>query len=208
MGGKRRDRDRKPARRKPFKEPKPLILIVCEGENTEPQYFDAFVKSCKNPRVRIHLHDETGVPLTLVRIAKEAKAEAQRKAKREGDDFLKYDSVWCVFDVDEHPNIPDAMTMATDNGIELSISSPCFELWLFLHFQDSPGVMHRHKLQKSMEKLIPEYDKRVDYSDYEAGYSDAVRRAKKLTEQAERVGDPIYNPSTGVYRLTEMIRGG
>ena len=145
--------------------------------------------------------------MTLVRLAKLAKAEAEKKAKREGDDFLKFDSVWCVFDVDEHPNIPDAMTMAADNGIELAISSPCFELWLILHFRDSPGLMHRHKLQKSMGKHIAEYDKRVDYSDYETGYPDAVRRAKKLLEQAERVGDPIYNPSTGVFRLTELIRG-
>ena len=207
MGGKRRDRQRPAGRRKPFKEPKPLILIVCEGEKTEPQYFDGFVKACKNPRVHIQLHDETGEPLTLVRLAREAKAEAQRIAKREGDSFLKFDSVWCVFDVDEHPGIPEAIDMATGNGIELAVSSPCFELWLILHFRESPGGMHRHKLQNMMAEYVPHYDKQVDYSDCASGYFKAVTRASKLAKQAKLVGDPIYNPSTGVYRLTELIRG-
>ena len=207
MGGKRRDRDRKPARRRPFKEPKPLILIVCEGENTEPQYLNGFVKACKNPRVRIRVHDETGEPVTLVRIAKDAQADAVKRAKREGDDFLRYDSVWCVFDVDERRDISVATTMSTDNGIHLAVSSPCFEIWLILHFQDSPGGMHHQKLQKLMKKHIPNYNKRVEYADYEHGYPDAVRRATKLAEQARIVGNPLYNPSTGVYRLTELIRG-
>lgn len=208
MGGKRRDRLRRPARRKPFKDAKPLILIVCEGENTEPQYLGGFAKACKNPRVRLQIHDETGVPKTLVQFAKDAKSEADAQAKREGDANLRIDAIWCVFDVDEHPDIPDAMTMAADNGIELAISSPCIELWLILHFQDSPGGMHRHKLQKLMKKHIADYDKRVDYSDYEIGYPKAVRRAIQLAEQAQRVGNPLYNPSTGVHRLTELIRGG
>ena len=205
MGGHRRDRKRRPGRGLARKMPKPLILIVCEGENTEPQYLDGFVKACKNPRVRIRLHDGTGVPMTLVRIAKDAKADAAKRAKREGDDFLRYDSVWCVFDVDQHPDIPAAMTMANDNGIDLAISSPCFELWLILHFRDCPGGMHRHKLLNLMKKHIADYDKRVDYADYETGYPDAVRRATELAEQALRVGDTLYNPSTGVYRLTELI---
>ncbi len=207
MAGNRRDRERRPGRRKPFRDPKPLILIVCEGKNTEPQYFAGFIRACKNPRVRVRVHDATGVPLTLVRQAKEAKVEAEHKAKREGDVNLRFNAVWCVFDVDEHPDIPAAMTMASDNGIDLAISSPCFELWLILHFRDCPGGMHRHKLQKHMEKHIAEYDKRIEFADYEKGYPDAVRRATKLAEQAQRVGAPLYNPSTGVYRLTELIRG-
>ena len=36
---RRRDRDRRPARPAPFRDPEPIILIVCEGERTEPDYF-------------------------------------------------------------------------------------------------------------------------------------------------------------------------
>ena len=97
--------------------------------------------------------------------------------------------------------------MAAANDIELAISSPCIEIWLILHFRDSPGGMDRHKLQKLMKKFIPDFDKHIGYAAYEAGYLDAVTRASKLADQAKLVGDPIYNPSSGVYRLTELIRG-
>ena len=47
----------------------------------------------------------------------------------EEDDNLRYDSVSCVFGVDDHPHIPDATAMARDKGIELAVSNQCFELW-------------------------------------------------------------------------------
>jgi hypothetical protein len=36
--------------------------------------------------------------------------------------------VWCVFDIDEHPVIPEAKDQAPANRIELTISNPYFEL--------------------------------------------------------------------------------
>lgn len=38
-----RERNRRHCRRPSFLEPKPTILIVCEGEKTEPQYLNGFV---------------------------------------------------------------------------------------------------------------------------------------------------------------------
>ena len=105
MHTRRRDRDRKPARRQPFRDPKPIILIVCEGERTEPDYFKGFAEACRNPRIQVRIAPEHGVPLTLVTNAKGYKNGAEAAAKKEGDQNLAYDSVWCVFDVDEHPKI-------------------------------------------------------------------------------------------------------
>jgi RloB-like protein len=149
MPGPRRNRDRKPGRQTPFREPKPIILIVSEGEKTEPQYFDGFSRACHNPRVEIYVPPEHGVPKTLVEIAKEHQKKAEADARREGDDNLAYDSVWCVFDRDDHPHVPDAQQMARDNDIQLSISNPCFELWLLLHFRDDPGMQHPGTEQKN-----------------------------------------------------------
>jgi hypothetical protein len=207
MPGHRRDRHRRQARRSPFREPKPIILIICEGQNTEPQYFDGFKRSCRNPRVEILIAREHGVPRTLVETAKERKKTAEAEAKRTGDENLGYDSVWCVFDVDEHPHIPDARQMARDNGIELAISNPCFELWLILHFRESPGMRNRHKLREMLVKHVPGYDKNVDYAYYADGYPQAVTRAQRLAIVAANTGMPGRNPSTDVYKLTEIIRG-
>ena len=206
MHHSRRNRQRKPGRRKPFRDPLPIILIVCEGEKTEPQYFSGYRRACHNPRVNIIVADEHGVPKTLVEIAKQYKTEAEEDASREKDDNLAYDSVWCVFDIDEHPLVPDAKQMARDNGIELAISNPCFELWLLLHFQDNPGMKDRNKIQKMLSKHVPEYDKHVEYTTYSTGYEDAVKRAKRMDQDAEDFGEHHRNPTTGVYKLTEIIR--
>jgi hypothetical protein len=183
-----------------------VILIVTEGDVTEPQYLKGFAEASKNARVRIEVVGGVGVPRTIVESAKERKKAAAIRARREKDDNLCYDEVWCVFDIDQHPNIPDAIQMARDNGIELAISNPCIELWLWLHFADQPGMQHRHALQRMMKRHIANYDKHVDYTDYAEGYDVAVRRASRLDADAEADMDAGRNPTTGVWRLTESIR--
>ena len=96
--------------------------------------------------------------------------------------------------------------MARDNGIELAVSHPCFELWLWLHFAEQPGMRDRHDLQRMMKQHIPNYDKHVDYSDCSAGYDAAVKRSSRLDENAALDHDEGRNPTTGVWRLTESIR--
>ncbi len=201
----RRDRDRRPGRRPPFRDPKPLILIVCEGQNTEPQYFRGLSNDCRNPRVRIEVAREHGVPKTLVEAAKQHKQRSRAEASRENDSNLLYDSIWCVFDVDEHPHIPDAEQMARDNGIELAISNPCFELWLLLHFRDQPGMHHRDVIRQLLKKHDPAYDKSVDFRIYSAHHRDATSRAERIHESAKWDGEPGRNPSTTVYQVAKLI---
>ena len=200
-----RNRERRSGRRTPFREPKLKMLIVCEGANTEKQYFEQFAKFHRNSLVDVIVEGGKGVPLTVVRAAKERKDKAISDAKRKDDEFLTYQWVWCVFDVDNHPNVPEARIMATDNGIELAISNPCFELWLLLHHRDCPGELHRHKAQTMLKDHVAGYDKDVNFDNYKDGYQKAVQRARSLDQLAESMGDPGRNPTTGVYVLTEMI---
>lgn len=97
--------------------------------------------------------------------------------------------------------------MARDNAIQLAVSNPCFELWLLLHFRDSPGVRDVNALEKLLEKSVPNYNKSVDFARYRGGYDDAVKRSRALDRLAAAAKSPGMNPSTGVYKLTEMIRG-
>ena len=205
MASRLRDRDRRPGRRQPFRDPKPTILIVCEGSVTEPEYFDGLWHDCHNPRVTIHISNDHGVPKTLVGIAKELKNKALALSKWEVDDNLAFDSVWCVHDVDEHPHIHEAREMAAANGIELAISNPCFELWLLLHFRDNPGMQHRDTLKSMLKQHDPDYDKHVSYANYSAGYEQAVVRASRMDAAAADRGDAGCNPTTGVYRLAILI---
>jgi hypothetical protein len=202
----KRDRNRRPARCAPYRDPKPLVLIVTEGAVTEPDYLKGFVKSCQNPRVRIEVKEAAGVPRTVVEIAKEKKRAAENLARRHEDENLRYDKIWCVFDIDQHPRISDAKEMARNNGMEVAISNPCIELWLFLHFSEPPGCIDRHEMQSRLKQHIANYDKHVNYSDYANGHDDAAKRARRLDDVAEEVGEPGRNPTTGMWRLTDSIR--
>ncbi len=202
-----RNRRRRQGRRPSFRDPKPTILVVSEGEVTEPEYLHGLRRACRNPRVTIEVAKEHGVPMTLVRAAKRYKEEAEVKAAREKDDNLAYDSVWCVFDFDDHPAIGEAKEMARDNGIDLAISNPCIELWLLLHFSDNPGHQGRKEIRRRLKKHVPKYDKHVDYATYAPGYLQAVTRAAKMDQDAGKAREPHRNPTTGVYGLTELIRG-
>lgn len=207
MARGRRHRERRPSRRAPFREPKPRILCVCEGQATEPQYLRGFKAWCKNPRVEIDIDNMHGVPLTLVQRAKDRKQEAEAQAKSQGDENLRYDEVWCVFDIDEHPNVPRAKDMAEAHGIKLAISNAAFELWLILHFRESPGARHRRDLLRMLKEFIVDYDKNLDFESLKDGYDNAAARARRLDEDAASAGEAGRDPSTGVWRLTESIRG-
>ena len=111
-----------------------------------------------------------------------------------------------MFDVDEHPKIPDARQMATANGIHLAISNPCIELWLLLHFRETPGMINRGKAKQLLKDYLPNYDKKIDYKDYEKGYSAAVIRAEVACLAADAASEIDRNPTTTVYLLTEQIR--
>lgn len=204
----KRDRPRRQARRPPYRDSKPVILVVTEGEVTEPEYLRGFARASKNPRVEIEVITGAGVPFTIVTRAKELKIAAEKRARREHDENLRYDEVGCVFDIDEHPRISEATQMAEDNGMKLAISNPCIELWLWLHFADSPGMQDRHALQHMMRRHIPNYDKHVVFSDYADLHDDAARRARRLDDDATKDNEPNRNPTTGLWRLTESIRGG
>jgi len=193
-------------RRQASLEPLPRILVVCEGVVTEPQYFDAFKREEENRLVEVVIDNEGGVPKTLVERAVLRKKMAEQQAIREHDDNLKYDEVWCVFDVDQHPRLADARQQARDNGIRLAVSNPCFELWLLLHFSDQTAHIERKPAATALGKYIRGYDKHVPFEVLRFGYIDAVRRAQLIERRCIEAGDEGGNPSTGVYLLTERIR--
>ncbi len=193
-------------RRQPHREPRRRILILCEGEVTEPGYFRALIREFRNPLVDIEIDDHGGAPKTLVERAAERKRLSDRAARNQRDDFLRYDEIWCVFDVDEHANLPDARQQARAHGIELAVSNPCFELWALLHFQDQTAYLDRRNARSRLKRHLPEYDKDLPFSRLRAAYEEAVRRSQELDRRCEELGAPGDNPSTGVYRLAERIR--
>lgn len=206
MVSKGRKRDMDLRRKAPTRSPKRRILIVCEGRKTEHLYFRELQHDVHNPRVHVEVSKETGVPLTVVQNAVRLQQEADTDAARLRDENLKWDDVWAVFDVDEHPHIPEASAMASAHSIHLAVSNPCFELWALLHFCEQRGRIGRHDAQSRLREFMADYEKTLDYARMRNGYSQAVKRAVELERIARCTDCPGDNPTTGVYRLTEQIR--
>lgn len=186
--------------------PRPRILVFCEGEITEPSFFNDFRRQEQNRLVDVIVDDQGGAPKTLVERAATVKKAAEREARRQKDDFLKYDEVWCVYDVDAHPNLPAALQQARANNISLAISNPCFELWLLLHFQDQRAHLRRDQARAACRKHMPRYEKLAPFELLYPHYEEAIARAIALDKWQREQGRPDENPSTGVHRLTERIR--
>ena len=189
--------------------PRTRLLIVCEGERTEPGYFEGLRRELRQPLVEIEIIPRAGVPKSVVERAREKKSEAEQLAKQRRDDNLMYDEVWCVFDVDRHPMLREAIQQARDNGLHTAISNPCFELWILLHFQDQRAALSGYDALCGCRKHVPRYAKRVSAEDYallRASYNEAYGRAKALDEWQHGRGCAGENPSTSVYILTGRLR--
>jgi RloB-like protein len=186
--------------------PKQRFLLLCEGKVTEPRYFRDLRNEIRSRLLDIEVVGPCGVPKTLVQYGVDRKRQADRAARGAGDSFLRYDEVWCVFDVDSHPNLGAAKQQAHDNGLRLAISNPNFELWILLHFQDHFSEEDRREIRRLCKLHLPDYGKEAPYSTLRPHYADAVRRAKHIQTVQEQRGTPGGNPSTGVYELTEKLR--
>lgn len=179
------------------------LLVFTEGEATENEYLTHY-KRLQRQTTTVEIDDFHGTPLALVKQAAETKRRNERQAKRKG---RAHDEVWCVFDVDEHPDLADALCQAHDNGIKVAISSPCIELWFLLHFCDQTAHIHRHKAQRRAKEFGCEkrLDKKVLVR-LQAGFTEAKRRAQQLDTKHEGDGSPQYeNPSSNVWEIIDSI---
>lgn len=193
-------------RRGPRRQSKTRILVVCEGEVTEPEYLRALAHRERNPLLHVEPFGPAGVPLTVVQKAIAMRNAKEEEAKAHHDENLRWDEVWVVHDHDDHPNISKAHQLATRNHIEVAYSNPSFELWALLHFQEQRAHVHRTRVRDALKKHLPRYDKLLDFEKVHKGYDDARSRAEALDVSARKDGEPGRNPSTDVYRLTERLR--
>ena len=179
--------------------------MVCEGERTEPLYFNAL-----KDRLRLHtlvIKGTGGVdPRTLVDFATDSRDEEERR----GDGF---DFVYCVFDRDTHTTFEEAANVARDRELRLARSWPCFEFWLLLHFEFSRKAHARRGRRSPCDVCIQDLRKHLpNYSKGDGAHLDglwgrldaAIARAKRALTDAEGTGEA--NPSTEVHQLVEHLR--
>jgi hypothetical protein len=179
------------------REPKQRFLIVCEGEKTEPNYFQGLRQDHRlNATVTV-----MGKGLDPSQLVETAETE-----RRLGD----YDQVWCVFDRDTWPaqNFNNALAQARRLGIGVAYSNEAFELWYLLHYYYfDTGIPRQEYIERLEERLGHPYAKnsRDTYRELHSRQEDALRNARTLLAQYEPPDPANDNPSTTVHLLVEEL---
>ena len=109
---------------------KKRYLVVAGGAVTEKQYFKRFASIYD---VVIEYQQKNESPEHLADFARKLKEEDERDISTDC-----YEKIWVVVDVDDFHGHSQAAKTCKDNGIELIISNPCFEVWLLDHVSVCP----------------------------------------------------------------------
>lgn len=157
-------------RRKETRQPYQRILIVCEGEKTEPLYLSEIRTQYRlaSSNVQILPSSLGTEPLQIVGYAEQLFRSGDQA---KGIYPKSFDLVYVVFDRDSHLTYPQALAKAAalngklrnDMGERVQfaavVSVPCFELWLLLHFQNVQAPMTRGAVYQALKQHLPDYDK-------------------------------------------------
>lgn len=187
-----------------------FFLIVCEGEKTEPNYFEQFKKSLPVGSLKIQL-DIKGTGRNTDSLINFA-------IKYRDDSMQDYDRVWAVFDRDsfKESTFNDAIQNANNNNIQVAWTNEAFELWLLLHFQFVSHSMNRADYQKFLEREISAKSGRpytylknaVDTHKMVTTYGSqekAIQWAKKLEKEFTCTKYASHNPCTKIHHLVAEL---
>lgn len=189
--------------------PKQVILIVCEGEKTEKNYFETLKKQLNLTNANILIDpDSDSTPSSVVRYAKQ-------KLKQNPNE---YDEVYCVFDRDTHKDFDRALDMATNfnraknTTIETIVSDPCFEYWILLHFtqtsrcfgQSGGSPCKEVQEERIFKEKMKNYTKNYNFEEIiETDLKTAIKNANKVNSQNEA---QRQSPYTQVVHLVERLQ--
>lgn len=184
------------------------LLVVTEGTVTEPGYLARWRRDYRRTVAVDIRHVDRTDPLGMVKETVRLMTAERRAAG--GGHGGAHDEYWCVFDTDSHPKIPDALQLAESRGVGVARSNPCIELWFVLHCQDQTAHIDGDAARRLSKDHLG-CDKYLTAAALDllvANFDMAATRATALDHKHDGDGSaPGSNPSSGVCRLVERIRG-
>ncbi len=209
------------ARRKANRKPYDHVLIVCEGEKTEPFYFE---------EMRVYLDlDSANIKIdgSCDSSPKSVLEYAQKLFDKERTKGGNYDRVFCVFDRDQHETFGYALGKIESTNTQLKKdkyskenvftairSVPAFEYWFLLHFNPTTKPYSPvgsksvgDQVIDDLKVYLPNYEKKhkgfYKYSIDNNLIDDAKDHSKRIFNNSKRTGD--INPSTNIHELVEYL---
>ena len=212
--GLERKEGRKPVKRR--------FLIGCEGSKTERLYFERLIHELGLTSVDIEIVNDCGsAPISIYNSVVD-------RVKEEAGSEAHFDEAFCVFDHDTHESFDDVCNNiknrknnrknkdANNCKIQAITSTPCFEIWLMLHFNYSTKPIEA-KGRKSCGKVAKTRMREISgFEKYEGALTskqldllmDKIDQAIKNAEKLNRYNSSnnSSNPSTDVYILVDKMK--
>lgn len=214
---KHRQAERDLRRRAAQRQPAERLLIVCEGEKTEPLYLGEIRQELRLPSANVEVQPAADgtEPLSIVQQAERLFMQGSRAL---GIHPRSFDRVIAVFDRDEHHTYHAALQrvaalngkLCNDEGtnvpFESVVSVPCFELWLLLHFEDVLAPLHRNEAVARLRDHIAGYAKGSGshWAVTRGQLEVATLRARALAEKGNAAADG-KQPFTNVHELVNRL---
>jgi hypothetical protein len=187
------------------------FLIICEGQNTEPEYFKSF------PVVTATV-ESYGTGSSRMKLVKQV---IEIKKNEDADK-----EIWVVFDMDiQRDNVvrlkadfDNAIALAQANDIKVAYANDAFELWFLLHYMYFDNQWTRHEYYQKLSELWGlNYEKagknlvfcksiyRRLENDERVSQEQAMRRAKRLLTTQTDKKPSERNPCTTIQCLVDEL---
>lgn len=205
-------------------EPQKILIISCEGSNTEPEYF----QSIKNK-----LSDYIDILLEIEIIPKEPGASEPQDVVSNLDEYIKdkydykpeNDEKWVVWDREKVPerkkDIEKMIPVCLEKNYNIAMTNPLFEFWLLLHVDDistydndelfkNEKISNNKKfIDKKLFDILGSYNKKKNKFNTDIVSMDNIKKAilqEKLFEnQLENIIDHLgSNIGTLVSRILKI----
>jgi len=192
----------------------PVFHIYCEGEKTEPNYFNGYIGN-RYPGVRRLTVEKTkkNTPKQLVEEAVEAKNDK---------DCPEDDIFWVVFDRESDDKYQkclhqEAYQSAQNYGVNIALSNVSFEVWILLHFQKNTTAYNSYDDLRKNSHLCKKYIKNYQKGDKniiemiidrtDDARTNAIEMNKNTIESADSSWTMPYqwNPYSDVYKLLDAM---
>lgn len=190
--------------------------LFCEGEQTEPLYFEGFRRLIEeNPvyheMVQIHIEPCGAETMRVISMAEEYVRNNE----------ISKGQIWCIYDKDSFP--PERFNGVAERAASLNKENPdlqyrvawsneCIEFWFILHFANYTANNHRSEYIKFLSSKFKE----LGLGDYKKNRKDifeilrkygredlAIRFAKRIIEENADKTPTDIAPGTTVYELVE-----
>lgn len=198
------------------------FYIFCEGEKTEPLYFEGFKKQIQSSPVYKNL-----VHIEVMGVGAETLRVLARAERYVAENEIQNAQIWCVYDKDSFPAqdfnaVPERM--GTLNSRECNVksdvkyyaawSNQCIEYWFLLHFDRYESNNDREYYSKYLrdkfsELGLPGYKK--NSADLFCSLTEhgsptlAMRRAKERLGDCDGQSETDCAPATTVHRLVRQL---